>query len=257
MPSADPRLRSLRRLNLIVGVAHLLQAAAILLLANDFAIPVRALVQDGPPGTDLTLEATFFEVRFSYMIALFLLLAAIDHLLTAAPRIVDWYEANLARGINYARWVEYSVSASLMIVLIAMLTGITNLYAIIALFAVNATMILFGLLMERTNRPGDPVDWWPFSFGAIAGTVPWLAIGVALIASGSEGGGAPPFVYAIFVSLFALFNCFGANQWLQFRRRGRHADYLFGEQVYLILSVAAKSALAWQVYAGTLAGSSA
>ncbi|MCP3856368.1 MAG: hypothetical protein GY698_16760 [Actinomycetia bacterium] len=253
MNPSDPHLASLRRWNVGVGLAHLAQAIGILLLSNDFVIPVRALAQDGPPGTALTIERTFFDLRFSFAIALFLLLAAADHLLMAAPRLVGWYEANLRRGINYARWIEYSVSASIMIVLIAMLPGITNLYALIGLFAVNATMILFGLLMERINRPDEPVDWWPFGLGCLAGVVPWIAITIALIVSQAEGDGVPGFVYGIFVSLFVLFNCFALNQWLQYRRKGRFADYLYGERVYLILSLVAKTALAWQVYAGTLA----
>ena len=246
-------LPKLRRWNIGVGLAHLLQAVVILLLSNDFAIPVRALVQDGPPGTELTIDKTFFDLRFSIAIAVFLLLAAADHLLMAAPRVIDWYEANLRRGINYARWIEYSVSASIMVVLIAMLPGITDLYALIGLFAINATMILFGLLMERVNRPGEPVNWWPFGLGCLAGAVPWIAITIALIVSQGEGDGVPGFVYGIFVSLFVLFNCFALNQWLQYRGRGRFADYIFGERVYLVLSLVAKSALAWQVYAGTLA----
>ena len=141
-----------------------------------------------------------------------------------------------------------------MIALIAMLPGINNLYALIGLFAVNAAMILFGWLMEQSNRPDrDSTTWWPFIFGSVVGIVPWIAITIALVSSQSEGDGVPGFVYGIFVSLFLLFNCFALNQWLQYRRRGRFADYLYGERVYLVLSLVAKSALAWQVYAGTLA----
>jgi len=171
----------------------------------------------------------------------------------ATPGVVGWYESNLKRGINYARWIEYSLSASLMIVLIAMLPGVTNLYALIGLFAANAAMILFGLLMERVNRPGAERDWTPFVFGSIVGIVPWIVITIALITSQSEGDGVPGFVFGIFVSLFLLFNCFAINQWLQYRGKGKFADYLYGERVYLVLSLVAKSALAWQVYAGTLA----
>ena len=247
------RLRSLRRWNIGVGIAHLVQGMFILALSNGFAIPVEGKVQSGPPGTPLTIDKVFFDLRFSVAIALFLFLAAADHLLMAMPGISNWYEANLRRGVNYARWIEYSVSASLMIILIAMLPGITNLYALIGLFAINAAMILFGLLMEQVNEPDRPVNWWPFIFGCLAAIVPWIAITIALITSESEGGGVPGFVYGIFVSLFLLFNCFGLNQWLQYRRRGRFANYLYGEKVYIVLSLVAKSALAWQVYAGTLA----
>ncbi len=245
---------SLRRWNVGVGTVHLLQAVVVLLLSNDFAIPLQSKVQTGPPGTDLSVDKVFFDVRFSIAIALFLLLAAADHLLMAAPGARRWYESNLARGINPARWAEYSISASLMIVLIAMLPGITNLYALIGLFGVNSAMILFGWLMEQHNRPDRATtSWWPFAFGCVVGIVPWITITIALVTSQQEGDGVPGFVYGIFVSLFVLFNCFALNQWLQYRRRGRFADYLYGEKVYLVLSLVAKSALAWQIYAGTLA----
>lgn len=249
--STGPALAGLRRLN--VGVVHLLQAVAILVLATDFAIPVRAAFQDGPPGTALGAPETLFEVRYGWAVAAFLLLAAADHLLVAAPGLVDRYEAGLGRGRNMFRWAEYSLSASLMVVLIAMLTGITGVYAVMGLFAVNAAMILFGALMELVNRPGEPVRWTPFVFGCIVGIVPWLAITLALGGSVQDGSEVPGFVFGIFVSLFLLFNCFAVNQWLQYRRNGRWADYLFGERVYILLSLVAKSALAWQVFAGTLA----
>jgi hypothetical protein len=134
-----------------------------------------------------------------------------------------------------------------------MLTGITNFYALLALFGVNSAMILFGFLMEQVNTDREHVTWWPFVFGCIAGAVPWIAITLAIVVASRESVGVPGFVYGIFVSLFLLFNCFALNQWLQYRGKGRFADYLYGERVYLVLSLVAKSALAWQVYAGTLA----
>ncbi len=85
--------------------------------------------------------------------------------------------------------------------------------------------------MERHNRPDrDTTTWWPFAFGCVVGIVPWIAITIALISSQTEGDGVPGFVYGIFVSRFLLFNCFALNQWLQYRRRGRFADYLYGSR---------------------------
>jgi hypothetical protein len=140
-----------------------------------------------------------------------------------------------------------------MIVLIAMLTGITNGYALLGLFAVNASMILFGLVMERINREGEQVDWWPFWFGSLAGAVPWIAITIAIVGAERGDGDVPGFVYGIFVSLFLFFNSFAVNMLLQYRRVGPWRDYLFGEQMYIVLSLGAKTALAWQVFGGTLA----
>lgn len=250
-----PRLRNLRVWNAGVGAAHLVQGVVILAVSASFAIPVVASVPSGPPGTPITESTTFFDLSFPLVIALFLFLAAADHLLVASPVARRWYEANLLRGVNVARWAEYSISASVMIVLIALLAGINNLYALLALFGVNASMILFGLVMEQVNHGRDHVDWRPFVFGCVAGAVPWLVIALSLVTTQMEttSEGVPPFVFVIFVTLFLLFNCFALNQWLQYRGRGRFADYLFGEKVYVVLSLVAKSALAWQIFAGTLA----
>lgn len=40
------------------------------------------------------------------------------------------------------------------------------------------------------------------------------------------------------------------NQWLQYREIGRWTDYAYGEKTYLVLSLVAKSLLAWQISAG-------
>ena len=128
-----------------------------------------------------------------------------------------------------------------MIVLIAMLTGITEGTALIALFGVNASMILFGLVMEQRNLGREHVDWRPFVYGCIAGAVPWIAITLQLVVSENNSAGVPGFVFAIFLTLFLLFNTFALNMWLQYRGRGRWADPAFAERVYLILSLVARA----------------
>ena len=246
----------LRRWNLGVGALHAVQAAIILALATAVSLPITASDLTGPPGaSDYGGPATLLDLRVDLAVAVFLLLAAVDHL-SVATWARDWYDRQVARGINPARWWEYAVSASLMIVLIAMLAGVREVTALIALFGVNAAMILFGLGMERTNLGRERVDWRPFVYGCIAGAVPWIAIAVQIAAAEAEGAAVPGFVVAIFVTLLLLFNSFAVNMWLQYRRIGRWADPLFAERLYLVLSLAAKSALAWQVYAGALAGGS-
>jgi hypothetical protein len=243
----------LRAFNAALAIAHAAQGIAILLLANDATIPITWGYIDGPPATGTTQTETLYDLPIGPAVAAFLFLAAIDHGLMAAPRVVDWYERNLAREINPARWWEYSVSASLMVVLIAMLTGIRDVAALLALFGANAAMILFGLVMERVNRPGEPVDWRPFVYGSVVGLFPWLAIGIQLAHAEAEAD-VPGFVIAIFVTLFVLFFSFAVNMVLQYARVGPWRSYRFGEGGYLVLSLVAKSALAWQVFAGALAG---
>jgi hypothetical protein len=226
----------------------------LLAIATSASLPVTASFLTGPPGAGEYGSASLGSLRVDWLVAAFLLLAAVDHLALSGGRARRWYEANVARGINPARWWEYSLSASLMVVLIAMLAGVSEVVALIALFGANAAMILFGLVQERVNVASQEVDWRPFAYGCVIGAIPWIAITAQLVVSATEGDGVPGFVIAIFFTLLLLFNSFAVNMWLQYRRRGRWADPAFAERVYLLLSLTAKSALAWQVYAGALAG---
>ncbi len=186
-------------------------------------------------------------------VAGFLALSALFHVIVSAPGAFARYTGGLDRQTNVFRWVEYSLSSSLMIVLIAMITGIADIAALLAIFGVNASMILFGWLQEKYHQPGDG-GWLPFIFGCLAGIVPWLAVVIYVLAPGSTSGAEPPaFVYGIIVSLFLFFNVFALVQWAQYRQVGRFRDYLVGERTYITLSLVAKSLLAWQVFGGTLA----
>jgi hypothetical protein len=244
--------RRIRIFNLIAGVFHLLQGLAVLSLTNDFTIGITANFLSGPPGSAPGEITRLFDFRVGWGVAAFLFMSAAAHLVLVSPLGFNWYVRQLESRRNYARWVEYAFSSSLMVVLIAILPGITDIAALIALFGVNASMILFGWLMEKYEQPGAP-SWLSYWFGVIAGAVPWLAIGVYLWSPGSEAE-PPAFVYAIFVSLFLFFNVFALNMVLQYRQSWRWRDYLFGEYAYIVLSLTAKSLLAWQVFSGTLVG---
>lgn len=242
----------LRNWNVAMAALHLAQGVLMWTLSNDFALPIRASFLQGTETGLAPVAETVVTVEIGPLVASFLLVSGIAHALLATVAR-SWYERSLAREIQPARWIEYALSSSLMIVVIAMLTGIYELSALIGLFAVNTAMILFGWLMELRNEGRSVVDWMPYWCGVFAGVVPWIVMGIYLGgAGGGSGGGPPGFVYAIYASLFVFFNVFAVNMILQYRRVGRWREYLFGERVYMWLSLLAKSALAWQVFAGTL-----
>ncbi len=251
--TATPKSGSrLRVYNLLMGLLHLAQGILVLVLANDFSLPVIATYMDGPPGAAPPSVEPLFNVSIAWGVAIFLFMSAVAHFTIVSPGVYQWYERNLAEKRNYARWIEYSLSSSLMIVLIALLTGIADIAALLALAGVNASMILFGLLQEKYENPGKGAGWLPYWFGCIAGIVPWIAIGIYLFSPGLAAS-PPGFVYGIFFSLFVFFNIFAIVMVLQYKEVGRWADYRFGESTYVLLSLIAKSALAWQVFGGTLA----
>lgn len=254
-PTDVQRIDRLRVFNGLMAVLHFAQGVAILLLATDFKLPVETafLRYDESAGQLVTDRDVLFDLPLAPLIAAFVFISAAAHLLVTLPGVFEWYRRNLGRSINYVRWWEYAFSSSIMIVVIAMLVGVYDLGALIALFSVNACMIFCGLLMEVFNRPGDRVNWTPFLLGCFAGVIPWIVITLFLVAPASRSiGDVPTFVYGIYISLFLFFNVFALNMWLQYKQVGPWRDYLFGETVYIILSLTSKSALAWQTFFGTL-----
>jgi len=140
-----------------------------------------------------------------------------------------------------------------MIVVIAMLVGIYDIGTLLPLFALNACMNLFGLMMELHNQTTEKTNWTSYLYGVFAGIIPWVVIGIYLGgASLAAEGSVPNFVYYIFVSIAFFFNIFALNMILQYKQVGKWKDYLYGERMYIVLSLVAKTLLAWQVFIGTL-----
>jgi hypothetical protein len=247
--SSERKLVRLRIWNIAVGLILAVQAITIAMLTNSFSLPVTATFMKGPPGTSPELHH-LFNIPTGWGVFAFMLISAGALLIIASPPVFPWYKRNLLQHRNYGRWIEYFFSSSIMIVLISQICGISDVAALLAIFGINACMILFGALMEKYEKPGKG-KWLPFWFGCFAGIIPWIGIAVYVWAPGLNVS-PPGFVYGIIASLFVFFNCFAVNMVLQYKKVGPWRDYLFGEKVYIILSLTAKALLAWQVFANVL-----
>jgi hypothetical protein len=138
-----------------------------------------------------------------------------------------------------------------MIVLILLLFGVFDLGELIVVFLLNASMNLFGLLMEQINQYTKKIQWGAFIYGSIAGIGAWIVVALHSLGNGDPSK-TPWFVYAILISYFVFFNTFPVNMVLQYLKVGRWANYLYGEKVYVVLSLVAKTTLAWLVFSGVM-----
>ena len=264
--------KGLTRYTLVAGLLHLFSAISLTAILVQVEVqgyfPVTAPWMDGPPGfkpgdkfpnesgelvafpAPVTVE--LFTINLGGAIIAFLLLSAIFHFLIISPWFKKRYFDGLANTHNYFRWTEYSLSSSIMITSIMLLNGFTDFAGLIAVFAVNASMILFGALQEKYEKPGNGKGL-PFIMGCMTGVVPWIIIFISVFRPGYEGENEiPGFVYGIIVTIFIAFNTFAINQALQYKQVGKWSNYLRGEATYITLSLVAKSALAWQIFANTL-----
>ncbi|NTW61365.1 heliorhodopsin HeR [Candidatus Saccharibacteria bacterium] len=244
---------SLRNFNLVMSATHFLQGVAVVILSKSYNLPISGsyLKFDAVSQSLVPTSKTLFDLSLPLLVAAFFFLSSLAHLVIATV-YNKRYNSDLKVGMNKARWIEYALSASTMMVAISLLVGIYDLMSLMMIFALTAIMNLMGLVMEVHNQTTKKTNWLSFWIGSLAGIIPWIAVAFYMWIGADNGSKAPDFVYWIFVSIFVFFNCFAINMVLQYKKVGPWKDYLYGERAYIILSLVAKSLLAWQVFAGTL-----
>ena len=222
----------LKRLNLIAGLLHFLQGTFLLIVAltidavgsfrpdiyTNFYEYIEATYQ--VPAHLENVTQFLFSIPFVFLIVGFLLLTALFHFIISGRKVNPVYNNNLQEGINKYRWVEYSITSSIMIVLIAVLFGVTDLGTLILLFGLNVVMNLLGLLIEKLNQYTKKTNWTSFLVGSIAGIFNWVVIFLFALGNSSPAE-IPWFVYAIAGSYFVFFNLFPINMFLQYKKFGK------------------------------------
>ncbi|MHB8159670.1 MAG: heliorhodopsin HeR [Thermoleophilia bacterium] len=178
----------LRRFNFIMGCLHLAQGVLMLILSASFTLPITTLYLKFDKASVKLVQNLQepYSLRIAPLVALFLLLSALAHF-TLASWGYKWYVEDLQRQINKARWIEYALSSSIMIVLIAMLVGVYDLSSLILIFSINAWVVIALYTLGSNSSPDTSV---------------------------------PGFVYGIMVSLFVFFNIFAVNMILQYKKVG-------------------------------------
>jgi hypothetical protein len=247
--------QNLQNLNFRVGLVHLAQAIVLFYIANyALKIPIITRFFDaGPDGSITATPAQLVDIPIAIIGPIFLLIAAVFHLFIASPAYIQKYESNIKKGINPLRWVEYSISSSLMLVVLLMMGGLIELPSVVFVFTLNWIMNMMGLEMERYNQISDKTSWFPFNIGVVAGIVPWIIGGLYFWASTNNIADSIPWYAQLgFVITFLFFNSFAVNMWLQYKKIGPWKNYVYGEKGYIWLSLIAKSALAWVIVLGTL-----
>lgn len=249
------KLHKLVRFNLIMSAVHAVQGIAILLISSNFSLPVtsRYLVFNESTQSLEQAGMTLFSMPIALLVAVFFFISAAFHyyIATAGKKT---YMRDLKQGINKFRWYEYALSASTMMVAISMLAGVYELSLLISVFAFTAIMNLLGLVMEVHNQTTKKTSWLSYVIGSISGIIPWIIVAIYFWGTATESGASaiPTFVYWIYISIFLFFNAFAINMLLQYKKVGKWKDYLYGERSYIVLSLVAKTLLAWQVFGGTL-----
>lgn len=251
---SQAQFTKLRNLNIAAAVVQTVSAAGIFALTDrDVFYTLYTNFADGsrPDGNGSPWSPPEAEesisVSIGYSCGVFLLLSALDHLLVCTCA-KDAYEKGISNNYNIFRWVEYAISASVMRVVVALLSGILDIQMLFLIFGLTATTMLFGLVFELENSENrmNGVRWYSFGLGFIPHFFAWLIIICYFFVSVTRGDPGPPgFVYSIIFIIFFLDLTFAIILLLQWLARGRFRSYVSGEIAFIVLSFTSKNLLAW------------
>ena len=249
----------LRKLNIVVALLYAIQGVAILSIADStkglVAITTNFLGLDKLSSSTekVFVPATrhLFDVNIAYIVVGFLLVAAVAHLLFAS-RLRKTYETGLKENVNKSRWVEYSITESLVLVSIALIVGVYDLSSLILIIVLTIVMNMIGLIGELSAKISKQSSWLNYFIGVKAGLGPWIVLAIYLWGALMYGNGLPKFVYWVYGSMFILSSMYAYAMYMNLKKRLRWSNYLNNERFYILLGFVIKSALAWQIFAGLL-----
>jgi hypothetical protein len=164
------------------------------------------------------------------------------------------YDTMIENNKNPLRFIEYSFSASIMLIAIAILNGVTDINLITSIAILTAACQLCGLAVEFVD---DSRMKWLLHF------IGWLqfawAYGIIFhaffrsIKSSNDNNvpGPPNFVYVIVILLFLLYSSFGFVQLIELILGDNFNKYT-KEKSYVVLSLTAKLLLGWMIFSNVL-----
>ncbi len=164
-PGKGDNLQTYEWVNYIASLAHLSQAAWAFML-DDVAVPVDETYLDWATGDACSANSTAVlngfvitrsserthELSLKWLIVAFHLLSFFFEIIVTDPLVCvctsrrQSYRRKVRLGVNSLRFIEYSASASIMLIAISLVSGIYDSYALIGIgFLTFVTMALGGV----------------------------------------------------------------------------------------------------------------
>lgn len=144
------------------------------------------------------------------------------------------------------RFVEYSITASIMAIVLAILTGINCIFTLVGVGGLTMSTMLFGFIQEGLDVGSSKA---PFLLGCVPYVFMWLIISWQFGRAMSSLA-VPNFVVVILVLEIVLFSSFAVVQYYN-KLKGSIYDKT-ADGLYNLLSLTSKMILVWVCFGGIL-----
>lgn len=264
----------------VLAVVHLVQALTQFGLTasrTPVTLPVTrtSLIvnSSAPPwsqSVSFNVDTSFPRVQVMYMTASFLLITAVAHFITGLGYKYDmiWtfnddpdvFISKRMFKSSTLRWIEYSITSTIMIVAILLICAVTDIYAIINGALCNFAMILFGHFSDEfrfqaiSGHSSKTNAYFSWAVGAVVGLGPWISIWMSFAYSGVSSTSVGVIVAsATFTTMSFFFSFAAASAYYTYYSPIKYTSLTdetrtWEEYVYPLLSATSKTLLSWLVY---------
>lgn len=238
-----------------LAIIYAIQGIALIVASASRSLPVFTtfLTQNSLDKNGPLVQASqrLFDVNITAWLVCALGIAAIIHALMAGVYRTR-YEAELTNHQNRMRWLSFGVMSVSLVTVIALLSGISDVVALVALAGLLVIKSIAGYLTE-VNRQQTSVAWLHYLVAAGSGTLPWLLVGWTVVSALINGTShVPTFVYWLCGTLLAGLVAHGVLMYFVMKQKGMWGDAYTAERAYLVLGVVTQTLVVWQVFAGAL-----
>jgi len=255
LTGASASVMGLRRLHMVAaGLFVVLAIAAGVLMGNDsYQLTVGHLAKDALASGEVLVPATkaVYDIEIRWMVVGLLVLSAVLPVLYVT-KLEDRYNAYVrnTRMMPY-RWIDLAVTGAVMMQIVALLSGVSDIFTLKALGGLVALSFVLSLIAERQNNTSDKVVWSAYVAGIFSGVLPWLFIAGYAVSSVVFGSVASPwYVYALYGVGVASFTLLMIKQCKAYRRKSAAQNYLAVERNYVVISLLTKVAFAAALIVG-------
>ena len=228
-----------------------LVAETIFILENGFIYDVQ-IIQSFSSSVDGAGVETLdlIEIRLNVWVAFLLSVSAATYFVLSTTGF-GWYIKNIRHRINYMRWLHHAISTSLMIAIVALLSGINSLLSLMMIILVSVAVTMSGLLMEMANERRRNVIWGAYKLAVSLIASGWLVMMITFLSIyWSTNRSLPAELLALYIIVTVLVATFSITMWFHYKRIGPWKDYLYSEKMYIVVNFLAKTAFAAVMYVG-------
>lgn len=164
------------------------------------------------------------------------------------------YYKEILKGRNRYRWVEYGITATIMIFILCLISGVKEIYATLATVMISIIMMSFGYFFEMNKDPKvklSAIIMGFFSLICIWSIILGHFVPNIISAKNDQNYDIPDWVYGVLFPMIFWWATFGIVTILNYKAyRDKNYDFMRYERYYILLSFFSKAFMGYYLTFG-------